>query len=124
MPLKSLGALAIAAGAFVDQSLPRRTVARLCGAHRRLAGCGCLLAYGTDAPAARLDLAPGADYTPEEARAMLEEAEQRVPGLERAAAGIGDASWPGGCVASPSWRGAYSRPWRRIRATCAARASS
>jgi len=90
LPLKSLGYLATVAGVFVVSSLLVGQTIIFAAIVAALAGVGCLLAYGADAPAQRLVVAPGADYTAAEASAMLEEASKRVDGLERAAAAIRD----------------------------------
>src|SRR5262245_59191436 len=90
LPLKSLGYLATVAGVFVVSSMLVGQSIIFAAIVAALAGVGCLLAYGTEAPAQRLVVAAGSDYTAAEASAMLEEASKRVDGLERAAAAIRD----------------------------------
>jgi hypothetical protein len=90
LPLKTLGYVATVAGVFVASHLLVGQTISFAAIVAALAGVGCLLAYGTDAPAQRLVVAPGSDYTAEEAGAMLEEAAKRVDGLERAAGAIRD----------------------------------
>jgi 5-bromo-4-chloroindolyl phosphate hydrolysis protein len=90
LPFKSLGYLLTIAGVFVASHLLVGQTISFAAIIAALAGAGCLLAYGTDAPAQRLVVAPGSDYTAAEASAMLEEAAKRVDGLERAASAIRD----------------------------------
>lgn len=89
-PFKSIGYLATVAGVFVVSSLLVGQSLVFAAIIAALAGVGCVLAYGTDASAQQLVVAPGSDYTSAEASAMLAEAAKRVDGLERAAAGIRD----------------------------------
>jgi len=90
LPFKSVGYLATAAGVFVVSNLLVGQTILFAAIVAALAGVACLLAYGTDAPAQKLVVMSGADYTAAEASAMLAEAEKRVEGLERAASAIRD----------------------------------
>jgi 5-bromo-4-chloroindolyl phosphate hydrolysis protein len=90
-PLKAIGYAAIVAGVFVVSHLLVGQGIAFAAIVAALAGAGCVLAYGTDAPAARLVVPSGSDYSVEEATAMLADAEKRVDGLERAASAIRNA---------------------------------
>ena len=89
-PFKTVGYFATVAGVFVVSSLLVGQSIIFAAVVAALAGFGCVLAYGADAPGQRLVVAPGADYTAAEASAMLTEAEKRVDGLERVARSIRD----------------------------------
>lgn len=90
-PWKALGYAATVLGVFVVSHLLIGNGIAFAAIVAALAGLGCVLAYGTDAPAARLAIPAGSDYSSEEAITMLADAEERVDGLERAASTIRNA---------------------------------